>query len=75
MNLPRWMNPLPRARGYERLLAGAWQEWNTIARLMTEAGYPVTVALNEPAPDAMPWEIQQAAANLRAEWNQIRGKA
>lgn len=74
LKLPKFMNPMPRTKSHDQLCADAWQEWRTIARLMTDAGYPATVALNEPAPDAMPWEIQQAAANLRNEWNAIRGK-
>lgn len=72
MNLPRWMLPMPR-QTQEQNTADAWVEHNTLARVMTDAGYVVTVARFQPSSTASASEIKALTAGMRDEWHKITG--
>ena len=68
MNLPRWMNPMPRTKSYQERLADAWYEFHGLAQAVQASGRDWLVAEHEPYQHATPEEIEQATKDLRREW-------
>ena len=71
MNLPRWMNPMPR-RSQAENEADAWAEWQSIARVVARQ-YPELLRGYEPDQHATAAEIKAQAASLREAWHDLQG--